>query len=84
MLSFITYKEVPEQLEIIGDSEGLQELIDYLIAIQDSKDHMHLTIDSEINPYPISEKMKGTTSFAKHVRLEYNDTNSWGPMKNGI
>ena len=30
MLSFITYKNIPEQIEIVGDSQGIQELIDYL------------------------------------------------------
>ena len=77
MLSFITYKDAPEQLEIVGDSNGLQELINYLESIRESKDHMHLTIDSEIDPYPISGDRKGKTIFAKHVRLEYSDTDSW-------
>lgn len=81
MLSFITYKNVPEQLEIVGDTEGIQELIDYLYAVKNSKDHLHLTIDSEIDSYPISEKMKDVTLYAKQTRLEYNDTSLWETNK---
>ncbi len=71
MISFITYKDAIEQVEIVADEQGIDELISYLQGIKKQKDHMHLIIDSEINPYPISKKMKGKTFYAKHVRLEY-------------
>lgn len=77
MLSFITFKDAPEQLEIVADDKGLQELIDYLKEIKKDKDHMHLTIDTELNPYPILGERKEKTLFAKQVRLEYNDTSHW-------
>ena len=77
MLSFITYKNIPEQIEIVGDSQGIQELIDYLEPVKNSKDHMHLIIDSEINYFPIAEKMKGVTTYAKQVLLQFNESESW-------
>lgn len=77
MLSFITFRDAPEQLEIVADDQGIQELIQYLEGIKKNKDHMHLIIDSEINPFPISGKREGKTLFAKHVRLEYCDSISW-------
>lgn len=81
MLSFITFKDAPEQLEIIADEIGLQDLIDYLESIKKSKDHMHLTIQSEIDPYKIEGKRNGLTFYAKHVRLEFLDTTSWDHLK---
>lgn len=81
MLSFITYKNVPEQVEIVGDSKGIQELIDYLESVKNSKDHMHLIIDSELNPYPISENMSEKTTYAKSVRLEFNESDTWNEIK---
>lgn len=74
MLSFITYKNLPEQLEIIADDEGLQELIDYLKSVKSNKDHLHLTLGSELDPYPIPKDREEIISFAKYVRLEYEDT----------
>lgn len=77
MLSFITFKDAPEQLEIVADDQGIEELINYLEGIKRDQDHMHLIIDSEINPYPISQMREGKTLYAKHVRLEYSSTSSW-------
>ena len=77
MLSFITYKDAPEQLEIVADDQGIEDLIQYLEGVKKEKDHMHLTIDSEINPYPISIEREGKTLYAKHVRLEFNETKEW-------
>ena len=76
MLSFITYQEVPEQIEIVADEDGLDDLISYLQGLKKTKDHMHLTIDTEINPYPLSS-ITNRVTFAKSVRLEFADTTNW-------
>jgi hypothetical protein len=77
MLSFITYKNAPEQLEIVADEVGINELISYLEGIKRDKDHMHLVIDTELDFYPIGKEEQNEVFFAKHVRLEYNDTEVW-------
>jgi hypothetical protein len=41
------------------------------------KDHMHLIIGSEINEFPINYNRKDIVTFAKHVRIEYEDTKQW-------
>lgn len=76
MLSFIGYAEAKEQIEIVADEQGIDDLILYLQVIKESKDHMHLVIDSEVNSYPISNPKAGVTVI-KHVRLEYADTEQW-------
>lgn len=78
MLSLITYKNAPEQIEIIGDSDGIDDLILYLQGIKDARDHMHLIIHSEIEEYPIPEHRKSEVIIIKQVRLEFADTNIWG------
>jgi hypothetical protein len=77
MLSFITYKEVPEQIEIVADDQGIDQLIAYLAGTKAQKDHMHLIIDSEIDRYPIAADRKGIVFSVKQVRLEYADTAQW-------
>ncbi len=77
MLSIITYKDVPEEIEIIADEIGIDDLIGYLQYIKKSKDHIHLTIDTELNSYPISSKMSQITKYAKSARIEYNDSSKW-------
>lgn len=77
MISIITYKEIPEEIEIVADEQGIDELIDYLKFVKRSRDHMHLIIDSEIDPYPISNTMKEVTTYAKSVRIEFNETSQW-------
>jgi len=71
MLSFITFNDAPEQLEIVADDKGIDELILYLKDIKKNKDHMHLTLGNELEAIPIYEERKGKTLIAKHVRLEY-------------
>lgn len=71
MLSFITYKNHPEELEIVGDEKGLQELIDYLNEVKQCKDHMHLIVGNELDEYPIPENRKSIVGSAKAVRIEY-------------
>lgn len=77
MLSFITYKEAPGQIEIVADDQGIEDLILYLQGIKKGKDHMHLTIDSEINNYPIPFDRKKSVIVIKQVRLEYAEANQW-------
>lgn len=77
MLSFLTFTDAPEQLEIIGDEQGIDELIDYLKFIKKNKDHMHLVVGTELNEYKIIGERKGKTISAKHVRLEYLESESW-------
>ena len=77
MLSFILYKNGVEQLEIIADNQGIDDLIHYLESIKVQKDHMHLIIGSEINEFPINYNRKDIVTFAKHVRIEYEDTKQW-------
>jgi len=77
MLSFITYKNHPEQIEIVGDENGLQKLIFYLNEVKRSKDHIHLIIGSEIDEFPIPEVRKSIVGSAKAVRIEYGKNKDW-------
>ena len=77
MLSFITYKNHPEQIEIVGDENGLQELIYHLNEVKRSKDHIHLIIGSEIDEFPIPEVRKSILGSAKAVRIEYSKSEDW-------
>lgn len=71
MLSFVTYKDAIQQVEIIADETGIDELIQYLQFVKKSKDHMHLIIDSELDPIEIKGDRINKTHYAKHVRIEY-------------
>ena len=73
MLSFIGYTGAKEQIEIVADEQGIDNLILYLQAIEEGKDRMHLIIDSEIDSYPVSNS-KTEVNVIKHVRLEYANT----------
>ena len=77
MLSFITYKDAMQQIEIVADEEGINDLIQYLESIKKDKDHMHLIIDTELNAYPISSEMSKTVFYVKSVRLEYAKSEVW-------
>ena len=77
MLSILTFIDAPEQIEIVGDENGLDELISYLEGIKEQKDHMHLVLDSELVEFPIGEERVNKTLNAKHVRLEYLDSKEW-------
>ncbi|MCB9321379.1 MAG: hypothetical protein H6570_19020 [Lewinellaceae bacterium] len=77
MISILTFKGIPEQIEIVADEQGIDELIDYLMFVKRSRDHMHLIIDSEIDPFPISSTMKEVTTYAKSVRIEFSETSQW-------
>jgi len=80
MISFITYNNLPEQIEIVLDNQGIDELISYLEEIRKTKDHFHLTIDTELNKYPIAKRMKGKTINVKSVRLEFAETSTWDDL----
>lgn len=77
MLSFITYIDEPDQVEIVADESGIDELISYLEDIKNDKDHMHLILGNELDPYPIGALCKGKTFFANHVRLEFSEKDAW-------
>ncbi|MEO6454406.1 MAG: hypothetical protein ABIN97_10055 [Ginsengibacter sp.] len=77
MISFITYTNANEQIEIIADKQGIEDLIFYLEGIKKDKDHMHLVIDNELNNYPISNERKEQVVLIKHVRLQYADSLEW-------
>jgi hypothetical protein len=72
MLTFVLFKDAPEQVEILLDSKGADELIQYLTFVRDGKDHMHLNIDSEIDPLVLPGVRSAEVFHAKHVRIEYN------------
>ncbi len=77
MLSFLTFVDFPEEVEIIADEEGIDLLIDYLEEIKKTKDHVHLIDGAETDLYPI-EKYRITKVFStKHVRLQYSETDDW-------
>ena len=80
MLSFITYSSSTDQIEIVADKQGIDDLILYLEGIKKDKDHMHLIIDTEINDYPISEERKEKIIIVKHVRLQYADSKEWDKL----
>lgn len=81
MLSFITFKDAPEQLEIIADEQGINELIEYLEFVKKSKDHMHLIEGNELDKYQVEGQRRNKTLSAKHVRIEYNSEESWKKIK---
>lgn len=81
MLSFITYVDAPNQLEIIGDDQGIEDLIGYLKEVQMKKDHLHLAIGTELNSYPIEGNRKGKTLIAKQVRIEFAPTEAFNEVK---
>ncbi|MCF6278848.1 MAG: hypothetical protein L3J14_00700 [Flavobacteriaceae bacterium] len=48
-----------------------------MITWKKLKDHMHLVVETELDEYPIYGDRKEKTISAKHVRLEYSETDSW-------
>lgn len=72
MLSFITYRELPEQVELLFDDQGIDDMIFYLQSLKISKDHMHLVIGNELDEYKILPDRVNVVSSVKHVLLEYN------------
>ncbi len=77
MLSFISYSNSKDQIEIIADQQGIEDLILYLESIKKDKDHMHLIIDSEINNYPIIKERKDKVIIIQQVRLQYAKLEEW-------
>lgn len=71
MLSFITFTDAPEQIEIYADENGIEELINYLKLVNRDRDHMHLFIDNELDPIEFTEDRQGKSLYAKHVRIQF-------------
>ena len=71
MLSFIAFAKAPEQIEIVADAAGIDELISYLESIKREKDHMHLLIGNELDTYPIPVERQTQVYSLKSVRLQY-------------
>jgi hypothetical protein len=71
MLSFITYKQVPEQIEVLFDEKGIEDLILYLQSLRQSQDHMHLVVGNELDNYEVLPERDNIVCSVKHVRLEY-------------
>ncbi|MCG3167163.1 MAG: hypothetical protein POELPBGB_02947 [Bacteroidia bacterium] len=60
-----------EGVEIYIDSDGINELINYLNFIKNEEDHMHLVAGNELSE---GLNQKGNKCI-KHVRLVYIDKN---------
>jgi hypothetical protein len=73
MLSFLTYKDATEQLEIIVDNKGIDDLIKYLKFIKEKNDHIHLLIDTELDNYSIPKGRENIVSCAKKVTIYFED-----------
>lgn len=71
MLSFITYKQVPEQIEILFDEQGVEDLILYLQSLKQGQDHMHLLVGNELDSYEVLPERDDIICSVKHVRLEF-------------
>jgi len=73
MLSFIAFAKAPEQIEIVADAAGIDELISYLEGIKRDKDHMHLLIGNELDTYPIPVERQAQVYSLKSVLLQYEE-----------
>lgn len=71
MLSFINSALAPEQVEIEVDSDGIRELIDYLQFVERSKDHIHLTVGTELNQVSIPKGRQSLFINVKSVTIKY-------------
>ena len=71
MLSFINSSLAPEQVEIEVDSDGIKELINYLQFVERSKDHIHLTIDTELIQSAIPKDRQPLFINVKSVTIRY-------------
>lgn len=60
-----------EGIEILLDSSGIDELIDYLKSIREENDHMHLIVGNELSEEPSEEGY----ATIKHIKLIYIDQN---------
>ncbi len=58
-----------EGIEILLDSSGIDELIDYLKSIREENDHMHLIVGNELSEEPSEEGY----ATIKHIKLIYID-----------
>lgn len=72
MLSFIIYKD-SAQVEIVADSDGIDELISYLQEVKNDKDHMHLIEGNELYDYPLHPERKSFLSCASKVDIYFEE-----------
>jgi hypothetical protein len=71
MLTFLSFPNAPNAIDIIADDLGIDELIHYLNSIKRNKDHMHLTIGTELDSYPINNGTNAPFKTIMSVRMEY-------------
>jgi hypothetical protein len=57
-----------EGVEIIFDSNGMDEFISYLQYIRKENDHMHLLAGNELSEEKVSDK---ANTNVKHVKIVY-------------
>jgi hypothetical protein len=57
-----------EGVEIIFDSNGMDEFISYLQTIRKENDHMHLIVGNELSEEKVSDN---ANTNVKHVKLVY-------------
>lgn len=69
MLAFILDKDIPEDIEIIIDEQGIEEFIQYLGYIKKTKEHIHLLIDNELNNISFSNE---DIVSAKKITIKYH------------
>jgi hypothetical protein len=56
-----------EGVEIIFDSDGIDEFISYLQSIKKEHDHMHLLVGNELSEEKVSDK---ENIDVKHVKIK--------------
>ena len=78
MLSIIGFAAAPEQIEIVADAAGIDDLISYLEGIKRDKDHMHLLVGNELGAYPIPLERQAQVYSLKSVRLQYEEQAFYG------
>ena len=76
MIIFLINKSKCEEIEILVDEKGVEELISYLKFIKDTNDHMHLLIGCEIDPIKLPSNID--VEYAKFVTLRFCDKSCWG------
>jgi len=65
----IEIDESGEGVEVFCDSEGVEELINYLRYIKANQEHMHLLAGGELGELLVKEK----NSLVKHAKLIYQN-----------
>lgn len=71
MITILTFKDAQEEIEILVDNQGVSDLIDYLEYVKELTDHIHLTIDTELDRIEIPNSRIGKSLIAKHATIEF-------------